>query len=166
MPGLGAAELERLSGPAGLDLGGSTVGEAALAILAEAVALRNGRAGARLTTLRERDPRRRAPVICGLVLAAGAGTRFGDEPKQLAELDGRPLLEWAVRAQCDAPALERVVVVLGSGAARIRDAVDFGRAEVDRLPGLGRRPVGVAAIRPGARWPTRTRSSSRSATRR
>lgn len=48
--GLGAAELERLSGPAGLDLGGSTVGEAALAILAEAVALRNGRAGARLTS--------------------------------------------------------------------------------------------------------------------
>ena len=73
-------------------------------------------------------------MISGLVLAAGAGTRFGDEPKQLAELNGRPLLEWAVRAQCDAPALERVVVVLGSGAARIRDAVDFGRAEVIVCP--------------------------------
>jgi molybdenum cofactor cytidylyltransferase len=68
-------------------------------------------------------------VIGGLVLAAGAGTRFGDQPKQLAELDGRPLLEWAVRAQCDAPAIERVVVVLGSGAKRIRETVDFGRAE-------------------------------------
>jgi CTP:molybdopterin cytidylyltransferase MocA len=69
-------------------------------------------------------------VIGGLVLAAGAGTRFGDEPKQLAELEGRPLLEWAVRAQCDAPALQRVVVVLGSAAAAIREAVEFGRAEV------------------------------------
>jgi len=73
-------------------------------------------------------------VICGLVLAAGAGTRFGDEPKQLAELAGRPLLEWAVRAQCDARVLERVVVVLGSSATRIRDAVEFGRAEVVVCP--------------------------------
>jgi molybdenum cofactor cytidylyltransferase len=69
-------------------------------------------------------------VICGLVLAAGAGTRFGDEPKQLADLAGRPLLEWAVRAQCEARVLERVVVVLGSSPARIREAVEFGRAEV------------------------------------
>jgi molybdenum cofactor cytidylyltransferase len=73
-------------------------------------------------------------VICGLVLAAGAGTRFGDQPKQLAELEGRPLLEWAVRAQCDAPVLERVVVVLGASAARIRNAVEFGRAEVVVCP--------------------------------
>jgi CTP:molybdopterin cytidylyltransferase MocA len=69
-------------------------------------------------------------VIAGLVLAAGAGTRFGAQPKQLAELGGRPLLEWAVRAQCDARALDRVVVVLGSAATQIREAVDFGRAEV------------------------------------
>jgi xanthine dehydrogenase accessory factor len=47
--GLSDAELARLSGPAGLDLGGATVAEAALAILAEAVALRHGRGGARLT---------------------------------------------------------------------------------------------------------------------
>jgi xanthine dehydrogenase accessory factor len=43
-------QLDRLSGPAGLDLGGSTAAEAALAILTEAVALRHGRSGARLTT--------------------------------------------------------------------------------------------------------------------
>jgi xanthine dehydrogenase accessory factor len=48
--GLSPAELDRLSGPAGLDLGGSTAQAAALAILAEAVALRHGRSGARLTT--------------------------------------------------------------------------------------------------------------------
>jgi xanthine dehydrogenase accessory factor len=48
--GLGDAELARLSGPAGLDLGGVTAAEAALAILAEAVAARYGRAGGRLTS--------------------------------------------------------------------------------------------------------------------
>jgi xanthine dehydrogenase accessory factor len=48
--GLSPEELDRLSGPAGLDLGGSTAQAAALAILAEAVALRHGRSGARLTT--------------------------------------------------------------------------------------------------------------------
>lgn len=67
--------------------------------------------------------------IAGLVLAAGAGTRFGASPKQLADFHGRPLLEWAVRAQCDVAELSRVVVVLGSCAAEIRERVAFGRAE-------------------------------------
>jgi xanthine dehydrogenase accessory factor len=48
--GLREAELVRLSGPAGLDLGGVTAAEAALAILAEAVAARYGREGGRLST--------------------------------------------------------------------------------------------------------------------
>jgi xanthine dehydrogenase accessory factor len=48
--GLEADQLERLSGPAGLDLGGNTASEAALAILTEAVAVRHRRSGARLTT--------------------------------------------------------------------------------------------------------------------
>jgi CTP:molybdopterin cytidylyltransferase MocA len=69
-------------------------------------------------------------VIAGLILAAGEGTRFGPEPKLLAELAGRPVLEHAVRAQCAVPEVERVVVVLGAHASRIREAVDFGRASV------------------------------------
>jgi len=60
-------------------------------------------------------------MIAGLVLAAGAGRRFGDEPKQLAELDGRPLLQHAVDAAVAAGALQR--------AEQITAAVDFGRAE-------------------------------------
>jgi CTP:molybdopterin cytidylyltransferase MocA len=68
-------------------------------------------------------------AAAGLVLAAGGGTRFGASPKQLADFHGRPLLEWAVRAQCSVAGLERVVVVLGSHASDIRDGVDFGRAE-------------------------------------
>lgn len=66
----------------------------------------------------------------GLVLAAGAGTRFGEDPKLLADLDGRPLLEWAVRAQCAVATLDRVVVVLGARAPEIQARVPFGRAEV------------------------------------
>ena len=65
----------------------------------------------------------------GLVLAAGGGTRFGASPKQLADFHGRPLLEWAVRAQCDVASLSPVVVVLGASAPEILERVDFGRAE-------------------------------------
>lgn len=46
--GLTEEQLARLSGPAGLDLGGETLEETALSILAEIVAVRRGRAGGRL----------------------------------------------------------------------------------------------------------------------
>jgi molybdenum cofactor cytidylyltransferase len=66
--------------------------------------------------------------IGGLVLAAGAGRRFGG-PKQLADLDGAPLLQHAVDAILAVPAIEPVRVVLGAAGDRIRAAVDFGAAE-------------------------------------
>jgi molybdenum cofactor cytidylyltransferase len=68
-------------------------------------------------------------VIAGLILAAGAGTRFGDQPKQLADLNGRPLLEYAVAAQCAVAKLDRVVVVLGARADEILAGVELDRAE-------------------------------------
>ncbi len=68
-------------------------------------------------------------MIAGLVLAAGAGVRFGSEGKLLSELEGRPMLEWAVGAQCAVPALERIVVVLGARAAEVGSRVRLGRAE-------------------------------------
>jgi len=64
----------------------------------------------------------------GLVLAAGAGRRFGEEPKLLAEVDGRPLVAHAVAAAT--AVLDRVVVVLGARAQAIRGAVDGHGAEV------------------------------------
>jgi CTP:molybdopterin cytidylyltransferase MocA len=73
-------------------------------------------------------------AVAGLVLAAGGGTRFGASPKQLADFCGRPLVEWAVRAQCAVAELSRVVVVLGSHASAIEAAVDFGRAETVVCP--------------------------------
>jgi molybdenum cofactor cytidylyltransferase len=67
-------------------------------------------------------------LIAGLVLAAGEGSRFGG-PKQLAELDGRPLLEHALAAIAAVPAIERVVVVLGARAEEIRAQVNLLSAE-------------------------------------
>jgi molybdenum cofactor cytidylyltransferase len=61
-------------------------------------------------------------VIGGLVLAAGAATRFGAS-KQLAELDGRPLLEHALIALASSP-VDRVVVVLGAGAEQVIATID------------------------------------------
>jgi molybdenum cofactor cytidylyltransferase len=60
-----------------------------------------------------------------IVLAAGAGRRFGGV-KQLAEVDGRPLLEHAVRAVA---ASSPRVVVLGHAAEEIRAIVDLHGAE-------------------------------------
>jgi molybdenum cofactor cytidylyltransferase len=73
-------------------------------------------------------------LICGLVLAAGAGTRFGERSKLLADLDGRPLLEHAVAAQCAVSELERVAVVIGAAAEEILARVDFMRAETVVCP--------------------------------
>jgi molybdenum cofactor cytidylyltransferase len=59
-----------------------------------------------------------------IVLAAGAGRRFGG-PKQLAALDGRPLLQHVVDA---APA--PLTVVLGAHADQVRAAVNLEGVDV------------------------------------
>jgi molybdenum cofactor cytidylyltransferase len=66
-------------------------------------------------------------VIGGVVLAAGAATRFGGG-KQVAELDGRPLLEHALGAMA-ASGVDRMVVVLGAGAEEIAARVDLHGAD-------------------------------------
>jgi CTP:molybdopterin cytidylyltransferase MocA len=67
-------------------------------------------------------------VIGGLVLAAGAGTRFGSS-KQLAQLDGRPLVEHSIHAMTASP-VARVVVVLGAGADEVMAFVDAHGADL------------------------------------
>ena len=64
--------------------------------------------------------------VTALVLAAGDATRFGS-PKQLALLDGRPLLQHPLDALA-AALLEDVVVVLGAQAPAIESAITW-RAE-------------------------------------
>jgi len=56
-----------------------------------------------------------------VVLAAGAGSRFG-ATKQLAELGGVPMLEHVLRTLAESP-VDRTVVVLGADAERVRSAV-------------------------------------------
>ncbi|GIK76383.1 MAG: nucleotidyltransferase family protein [Thermoleophilia bacterium] len=86
----------------------------------------------------------RERVAC-LVLAAGAGRRFGPGgPKQLALLRGRPLLEH-VLAQASGSAVDRVVVVLGAG----------GEAILDRLDLHGAAPLACGSWREGMSAPLR-----------
>lgn len=59
-------------------------------------------------------------MICGVVLAAGGSTRLG-RPKQLLDLDGRPLLQHVVTTA--AAVLDEVVVVLGHAAGEIEAAL-------------------------------------------
>jgi CTP:molybdopterin cytidylyltransferase MocA len=69
------------------------------------------------------------PEIGGIVLAAGEGKRFGG-CKQIAKLDGRPLLEHAIRAMLAVPSISPVVVVLGAHADAIRAEVDLSGVDV------------------------------------
>jgi CTP:molybdopterin cytidylyltransferase MocA len=93
-----------------------------------------------------------APRISSVVLAAGAGRRFGGR-KQLAPLGGRPLLEHALRAAARAPT-DEVVLVLGADAEAIERGVELGGVTVvhcldwRRGPGASLR-AGLAALGDG-----------------
>jgi CTP:molybdopterin cytidylyltransferase MocA len=72
-------------------------------------------------------------VIGGLVLAAGGSSRFGGRPKQLAVLDGKPLLEHVLIAMSSA-SLDRVAVVLGAHASEVADRVPLHGADAVVCP--------------------------------
>ena len=63
------------------------------------------------------------------MLAAGGSSRFGGRPKQLAMLDGKPLLEHALIAMAAAP-IDRRVVVLGASAAEVQEKVEMHGVDV------------------------------------
>jgi CTP:molybdopterin cytidylyltransferase MocA len=72
--------------------------------------------------------------VAGLVLAAGAGTRFaGPGPKQLAPFRGRPLIEHPVAALAGA-GLDPVLVVLGANTAAIAAGATLAPARVVSCP--------------------------------
>jgi len=74
--------------------------------------------------------------ISGLVLGAGASSRFG-EPKQLLPFRGSTLLGWVINQAERATGLDEVVVVLGRAADEIREKVAFGNAKVVENPVFG-----------------------------
>ena len=68
------------------------------------------------------------PSVTAIVLAAGESTRFGT-CKQLAIIDGKPLLQH-VLDNLRSSTISDIIVVLGACEREIRDAVDFGAAQV------------------------------------
>jgi CTP:molybdopterin cytidylyltransferase MocA len=68
------------------------------------------------------------PRVAGLLLAAGAGRRYG-MPKALVVLDGRPLVERGLATLRDA-GCDPVVVVLGAAAQQVRSGSDLTGATV------------------------------------
>jgi molybdenum cofactor cytidylyltransferase len=91
------------------------------------------------------------PRATAIVLAAGGATRFGGG-KLVAELDGRPILQWVLDA-LDAARIDDVIVVLGDGADEVEAAVAW-RAErrvrnPDPAAGLASSVrIGLAAVPP------------------
>ena len=74
--------------------------------------------------------------VSGLVLGAGASTRFG-QPKQLLPFRGGALLGWVIDQAERAAGLDEVIVVLGRAADEIREKVVFGNAKVVENPVFG-----------------------------
>jgi CTP:molybdopterin cytidylyltransferase MocA len=70
--------------------------------------------------------------VTGLLLAAGAGTRFGaGVPKPLAPFRGRPLLTWPLAALRDG-GVDHTIIVLGAQADAVLAAFHPGAAEAVR----------------------------------
>lgn len=90
-------------------------------------------------------------MITAVVLAAGASTRMG-RPKQLLELDGKPMLQHAV--DLAAARFEEVVLVLGHEADAIEEALEVPpEVRVVRNPDYesgqaSSVKVGIAAVQP------------------
>jgi molybdenum cofactor cytidylyltransferase len=90
--------------------------------------------------------------ISGMVLGAGASSRFG-QPKQLLPYRGSTLLGWVIDQAERANGLDEVIVVLGRAADEIREKVDFGNAKVVENPVFGEGcassyRVGIEALDP------------------
>jgi molybdenum cofactor cytidylyltransferase len=98
-------------------------------------------------------PRERAGSIAGVVLAAGASTRMGED-KLLLRLEGESVLQRAARRASEA-GLDPVVVVLGHDAARARAELTGLRCHCVVNPewSLGKSSsvrAGIAAVPPEA----------------
>lgn len=61
-------------------------------------------------------------TVAGVVLAAGTSSRFGGENKLLADVDGQSMVRRSVETLLEAD-IDRVVVVVGHEAERVRDAL-------------------------------------------
>lgn len=89
-------------------------------------------------------------MISALVLAAGAGRRFGHEPKLLQPLDGRPIVRWAVDSM-RTPVIDEIIVVVPPAHTEIEAALQGSGAQLvvnrNAAEGMGTSlAAGVAAL--------------------
>lgn len=102
--------------------------------------------------------------VTAIVVAAGKGTRFGgDLPKQFLKIGGVTVLEKAVRAFENHPAVDQIVVVTGgdfvvlcreilAGFTKVTDIVPGGAQRQDSVyQGLCRAADGLVLVHDGAR---------------
>ena len=75
-------------------------------------------------------------LVAAVVLAAGAGSRFGGG-KLLAPIEGRPVLQHVLDRVAEAR-LDEVIVVLGDDADEVEQAIDWRRERRVRNPDPGR----------------------------
>ena len=99
-----------------------------------------------------RDVKAGTDRVAAVVLAAGAGSRFGGG-KLLAPLEGRPILQHVID-RLAASGLEDVVVVLGDDAADVERSIDWHGARRIRNPDPSRGlssslQHGIEALAPG-----------------
>jgi CTP:molybdopterin cytidylyltransferase MocA len=136
-----------LHAPAGLSLGGETPAEIALSIVAEIQAVL---ASETVGHLRDRQGPIHARVrpVYAAVLAAGASRRFGGA-KQLASVDGTPMLRRVAEATCRS-ACARVGVVLGARADAIAPVIDG--LPLDRIDNAGWTEGMASSIRAAVGW--------------
>jgi molybdenum cofactor cytidylyltransferase len=84
-------------------------------------------------------------MISALVLAAGAGRRFGHEQKLLQLLEGRPIVRWAVDSMRTAVIDEVIVVVAAEHAGIERALQDSGARLVVNPNATGGMGTSIAA---------------------
>lgn len=99
-----------------------------------------------------RDAKADTDRVAAVVLAAGAGTRFGGG-KLLAPLEGRPILQHVID-RLAASGLKDLVVVLGDDAADVERIIDWRGARRIRNPDPSRGlssslQLGIEALAPG-----------------
>ncbi len=114
--GLSNAEIARIHGPIGLDIGAKSPSEIAVSIIAQVVAVR--RAPALVPAAKEIT----GAKVAAVVLAGGRSSRVGRENKLLAKVNGRPMVAGVV-AEAIASNVSTVIVVTGHQAGAVRDAL-------------------------------------------
>ncbi len=86
------------------------------------------------------------PSIAALVVAAGSGSRAGqDRPKQYVSVAGRPLLRYSLEAFLKHPRIDMVQVVIGVGQEALFEKATAGLPLAPPVPGGATRQQSVHA---------------------